>query len=52
MRQFPMRTIRISDNSEIHLECLPPLFFDHLLFQIITLIKFSYLRSILQHFLM
>ena len=30
MRLIPMRNIRASDNSEIHLECLPPLFLDRL----------------------
>ena len=30
MQLIPMRNIRASDNSDIHLECLPPLFLDRL----------------------
>ena len=41
-RLVPMRTISVSDNPEINLECLLPMSFDHLRIWIITVFKYYY----------
>ena len=50
MRLISMRIFRASDNSDIHLECLLPLFFDRLRIRINTVYIYSYIISILQQY--